>query len=139
VCCGASGTGITVVVTVHLGLTATDEVDTENLGVQSRVEVAGWTMFAVTIEVANRSINESSTVGANSLTAVSSKPVAVAVTLRGFATSTMSSTVVWTRRIRETQDSKERDHFCMLTFLKLSPFWSLPKLTFSFLVLQFLS
>jgi hypothetical protein len=61
-------------------------------------------MFAVTIKIANRSINESSTVGANSLTAVSSKPVTVAVTLRGFATSAMSSTVVWARRTGETKD-----------------------------------
>jgi len=100
----ARGTSVTIVVTVELRLTAADEVNTEHLGVQSRVEVTGWAMFAITVKITNRSINESSTVGANALTTVSSKPVAVAVTLRGFATSAVSSTVVWARRTGETKD-----------------------------------
>jgi len=97
-------TSVTIVVTVEFRLTATNKVDTVHLGVQSRVEVTSRTMFAITVKITNRSINESSTVGANSLTAVSSKPIAVAVTLRGFTTRAMSSTVVWARRTGETKD-----------------------------------
>jgi len=104
VCFDAAGTSVTIVVTVELRLTATNEVNTEHLGVQSRVEVTGWTMFAITVKITNRTINESSTVAANALTAVSSKPVAVAITLGGFTTSAVSSTVVWARRTGETKD-----------------------------------
>jgi hypothetical protein len=103
-------TSVTIVVRVHLGLTTSNEVDTENLGVQTRVEVTRWSVFAITIEISHRSINKGSTVRANALAAVSPEPVAVAITLGGFTTSTMSSTVVWACSTCETENREEREN-----------------------------
>jgi len=88
-------TSVTIVVRVHLRLTTSNEVNTENLCVQTRIEVTSRSVFAVTIEISHRSINKSGTECANARAAVSAEPVAVAVTLGGVATGTVSSTVVW--------------------------------------------
>jgi hypothetical protein len=95
---------VTIVVRVQLGLTTSNEVDTENLGVQTRVEVTRWSVFAITIEISHGSINKGSTVRANALAAVSPEPVAVAITLGGVTTGTMPSTVVWARSTCETEN-----------------------------------
>merc|ERR1719337_206188 len=87
-----------------------NEVDTENLGVQTRVEVTRWSVFAITIEISHRSINKGSTVRANALAAVSPEPVAVAITLGGFTTGTMPSTVVWASSTCETENREEREN-----------------------------
>jgi hypothetical protein len=105
-----SCTSVTIVVGVQLGLAATYKVDTENLGVETRIEVTCRSMFAITIKITNGRVNESGTVSANSFTAVGSKPVAVAVTLRSFTTSAVPGTVVWASCTCETENRKESDH-----------------------------
>jgi hypothetical protein len=101
---GARCTGVTINVGVQLGLTTSGVINTVNLCVQTRIEVTSWAMLPVAVQISNRSVDKGCTVSANSFRAVSSKPVAVAVTLGGVTTSTMSSTVVWARSTCETDN-----------------------------------
>jgi hypothetical protein len=95
-------TGVTIDVRVQLGLTTGCVINTVHLCVETRVEVTSWAVLTIAVQISNRSINKGCTVSANSFRAVSSKPVAVAVTLGGVTTSAMSGTVVWARSTCET-------------------------------------
>lgn len=96
--CYSSGAGVTVVGRVQFRLATTDEVDTKNLGVETRVEVSGRAVLAVTIQVADWRVDKGGGVGANAIAAVGTEPVTIAVTLRCLATSAVAGTVVGASR-----------------------------------------
>jgi len=99
---GTRRTGVTIDVRVQLGLTTGGVINTVDLCVETRIEVTSWAMLPVAVQISNRSVDKGCTVSANSFGAVSSIPIAVAVTLGGITTSAMSSTVVWARSTCET-------------------------------------
>ena len=92
-------------------MTSGSVTNTVHLGVKTRVKVTGWAAFAVAVQISKGSIDKGCAVNANSVRAVSSIPVAVAVTLSGVTTRVMSGTVAWARCTCEAEDGKESKHF----------------------------
>jgi len=97
-------TGVTIDVRVQLGLTTSGVINTVDLCVKTRVEVTSRAVFAVAVQISNRGVDKGCAVSANSCRAVSSIPVAVAITLGGVTTCAVSSTVVWARCACETEN-----------------------------------